>query len=690
MRAIPISQYRNIGIMAHIDAGKTTTTERILYYTGVSHKMGEVHDGTAIMDWMVQEQERGITITSAATTCFWSGMQGQYPCCRINIIDTPGHIDFTIEVERSLRVLDGACVVFCAVGGVEPQSEAVWKQADKYGVPRVVFVNKMDRQGANFFSVVKQIKSKLKANVVPLQFPIGNAEKFEGIVDVIEMRTAYWRDSKGDLFEYADVPSEMLVAVLELREQIVSLAAEATEVLTEKYLNGEVLTNQEIRNGLRARVISGDVIPAFCGSAFKNKGIQLLLDSIVDYLPSPIDVNFYKKNNVDNLSDVFVNDASIFVGLVFKITVDPFMGSLAFVRLYSGTLNVGDVVYNSNKNKRERINRIYQVHANDREDVKVVYSGDIAVVTGLKEVSTGDTLCGSSIGILLEQIQAPNPVISVAIEAKTKADRDKLVIVLSKLVQEDPSLKVGVNSDSEQIIVSGMGELHLEIVVDRIKRDYGLDVNVGKPQVAYKETIRRLIERRFVFEKQLNNKMQYASVTLRIEPNPDGGYVFISEVSDGFLISEYVRAVDKGIREQLESGIVAGYPIVDVKVTLLNGAYNESDSNQVVFEVAGAICFRQAVESANPVILEPIMKVEIFTPDSYIGEVVGDINKRRGVISNMDASYDGKSLQCYVPLLEMVGYATHLRSITQGRANYSMQFEKYSEVPADFTGNVDF
>lgn len=686
MRKTPISHYRNIGIMAHIDAGKTTTTERILYYTGVSHKMGEVHDGAATMDWMEQEQERGITITSAATTCFWSGSFGQYESHRINIIDTPGHVDFTIEVERSLRVLDGACVIFCAVGGVEPQSETVWRQADKYKVPRLVFVNKMDRVGADFFRVIEQINSRLGAAPVVMQLPIGVEDSFEGIVDLIEMRAVYWDGvGTGMVFQEREVPSNMLSLCEKWREFIIEAAAEANEELMEKYLEEGVLTIKEIKEGIRSRTIANEVVPALCGSAFKNKGVQAMLDAVVDYLPAPVDVVAIKGLLEDEVTEACrpASDSEPFSALAFKIASDPFVGMLTFFRVYSGVLSSGDSVYNPIKKKKERIGRIVQMHANNREEVKEVYAGDIAAAIGLKDVVTGDTLCDLKSVIILERMDFPEPVISVAVEPKTKADQDKMNVALSKLAQEDPSFRVSSDEESGQVIISGMGELHLEIVVDRMKREFGVQANVGTPQVAYRETIREKIVQEGSFIRQSGGRGQYGHVWLRIEPQDRGaGYEFVNEIVGAVVPKEYIPAVDKGVQEQLKSGVLAGYPILDVKVFLFDGSYHDVDSNEMAFKIAGSMAFRDGVKNAKPVLLEPIMKVEITTPEDYMGDVVGDVNRRRGVIQAMEDIPSGKAISCEVPLAEMFGYSTALRSITQGRATYSMQFEKYSETPS--------
>lgn len=691
-RQTSIDRYRNIGIMAHIDAGKTTTTERILYYTGVSHKIGEVHDGAATMDWMEQEQERGITITSAATTCFWSGMGKQFPVHRINIIDTPGHVDFTIEVERSLRVLDGACALFCAVGGVEPQSETVWRQANKYRVPRLVFVNKMDRSGADFLRVIGQIKQRLGADAIPMQLPIGSEEGFRGVVDLIRMKAIYWDDSTmGMSFEERDVPDYMRVSCEEWRERIVEVAADASEELMEKYLEEGCLLEQEIKQGIRVQTIANKIVPAYCGSAFKNKGVQAMLDAVIEYLPSPMDVPAIKGILEDGETEAArsADDEEPFSALAFKIAADPFVGALTFFRVYSGVLNSGDSIYNPIKQKRERIGRIVQMHANSREEVKEVFAGDIAAAIGLKEVTTGDTLCDLKEPIILERMDFPEPVISVAVEPRTKADQEKMAIALGKLAQEDPSFRVRTDEETGQIIISGMGELHLEIVVDRMKREFNVDANVGSPQVAYRETIRKTVEQEGKFIRQSGGRGQYGHVWLRIEPLPaGGGYEFVNGIVGGVVPKEYIPAVDKGVQEQLKSGVLAGYPVLDVKVTLFDGSYHDVDSNEMAFKIAGSMCFREGARKAAPVLLEPIMKVEITTPEDYMGDVVGDINRRRGVIQGMDDTAAGKTLSCEVPLVEMFGYATDLRSTTQGRATYSMQFEKYSEVPAHVSGAI--
>ena len=684
VRETPIDRYRNIGIMAHIDAGKTTTTERILYYTGVSHKIGEVHDGAATMDWMEQEQERGITITSAATTCFWAGMEKQFPLHRINIIDTPGHVDFTIEVERSLRVLDGACAVFCAVGGVEPQSETVWRQANKYGVPRIVFVNKMDRSGADYLRVIGQIKTRLNAVPVPMQLPIGAEETFEGVIDLVKMKAIYWdEENMGVAFEEKAIPEDMLSSAEEWRENMIEIAADANDDLMEKYLEEGVLTDEEIKLGLRVQVLENKIVPAFCGSAFKNKGVQSVLDAVVDYLPAPTDVESIV-GHLDEQEEIrHADDSEPFSALAFKIATDPFVGSLAFFRVYSGVLESGSVVYNSIKGKKERVGRIVQMHANSREEVKEVRAGDIAAAIGLKLVTTGDTLCDIKKPVVLERMDFPAPVISIAVEPKTLADQDKMALAFARLAQEDPSFKVSADEESGQTIISGMGELHLEIIIDRLKREFGVGANVGDPQVAYRESIAKAVECEGKFIKQTGGRGQYGHVCLKIEPIERGsGYQFVNEVVGGVVPKEYIPAIDKGVQDQMESGVMAGFPVVDVKVTLFDGSYHDVDSNEMAFKIAGSIGFRDGTKTANPVLLEPIMKVEVVTPQDYMGDVVGDVNRRRGIVLGMDDSPAGTAIDCEVPLAEMFGYATDLRSATQGRATYSMQFEKYGEAPA--------
>ncbi len=684
-RTTPIERYRNIGIMAHIDAGKTTTTERILFYTGVSHKIGEVHDGAAVMDWMEQEQERGITITSAATTCFWSGMDQQFPEHRINIIDTPGHVDFTIEVERSLRVLDGACAVFCAVGGVEPQSETVWRQADKYGVPRLAFVNKMDRQGADFLRVVGQISERLGATPVPLQFPIGAEENFEGVVDLIKMKAIYWdEETRGTKYEERDIAGDLLSDCEEWREKMVEAAAEANDELMNKYLEGEELTIDEIKQGLRARTLAGEIVPALCGTAFKNKGVQALLDAVIEFLPSPVDIPPVKGvDDRGNEVERKASDEEPFAALAFKIATDPFVGALTFFRVYSGVVNSGDTVYNALKSKRERIGRIVQMHANSREEIKEVRAGDIAAAIGLKDVSTGDTLCDPKDIVTLEKMEFPEPVISVAVEPKTKADQEKMGIALQKLAQEDPSFRVHTDEESGQTIISGMGELHLEIIVDRMKREFNVEANVGAPQVAYRETIRKPVEQEGKFVRQTGGRGQYGHVWLKLEPQERGaGYEFVNAIVGGVVPREYIPAVDKGVQEAMETGVLAGYPVVDVKVTLLHGSSHDVDSSELACKIAGSMGFKEGAKKADPVLLEPVMKVEVVTPEEYMGDVVGDINRRRGMVQGMEDAPGGKVIRCEVPLAEMFGYATDLRSLSQGRATYSMQFEKYMEAPA--------
>ena len=686
-RKTPIERYRNIGIMAHIDAGKTTVSERILFYTGVSHKLGEVHDGAATMDWMVQEQERGITITSAATTCFWDGMAGQFDEHRVNIIDTPGHVDFTIEVERSLRVLDGACAVFCAVGGVEPQSETVWRQANKYGVPRLAFVNKMDRAGADFLRVVQQIQDRLGANPVPIQLPIGGEDKFKGVVDLVKMQAVYWdEDSLGMKFEYGPIPADLQADCEAWREKMIEAAAEASDELMEKYLEGHTLNEDEIYTGLRTRTLRGEIVPALCGSAFKNKGVQAMLDAAIRYLPSPVDkppVKGVLDDAAESEGERPASDDAPFAALAFKIATDPFVGNLTFIRCYSGVVNSGDSVYNPVKSRRERIGRLVQMHANSREEIKEVRAGDIAACVGLKDVTTGDTLCDSGDVIALERMEFPVPVIAVAVEPKTKADQEKMGVALSKLAHEDPSFRVHTDQESGQTIISGMGELHLEIIVDRLKREFKVDANVGKPRVAYRETIRKPVEQEGKFVRQSGGRGQYGHVWLRLEPQePGAGYEFVNGIVGGVVPREYVPAVDKGVQEQMEKGVLAGYPVVDVKVTIFDGSYHEVDSSEMAFKIAGSIGFKGGALKAGAVLLEPIMKVEVVTPEDYMGDVMGDLNRRRGILQGMDDSPSGKVIRAEVPLAEMFGYATDLRSATQGRATYSMEFAKYNEAPA--------
>ncbi len=692
-RKTPIDRYRNIGIMAHIDAGKTTTTERVLYYTGISHKIGEVHDGAATMDWMEQEQERGITITSAATTCFWSGMTGQFDEHRINIIDTPGHVDFTIEVERSLRVLDGACAVFCAVGGVEPQSETVWRQATKYGVPRLAFVNKMDRAGADFLRVVAQIEERLGAHPVPLQLAIGAEDEFEGIVDLITMKAVYWdEETAGMNFEEREIPDHLKEAAVEWREKLVEAAAEANEDLMERYLNEEELSIDEIRAGLRKRTIANEIVPALCGTAFKNKGVQAMLDAVIQYLPSPTEVPAIRGILDDREESEGVRDPSDeapFAALAFKIANDPFVGHLTFFRVYSGVLKSGDTVYNPVKGKKERIGRILQMHANSRDEIKEVRAGDIAAAVGLKGVTTGETLCSPAEIITLERMEFPEPVISVAVEPKTKVDQEKMGIALGKLAHEDPSFQVRTDEESAQTIISGMGELHLDIIVDRMRREFNVEANVGKPQVAYRETIRASVEQEGKFVRQTGGRGQYGHVWLRIEPQVAGtDYEFVDAIVGGSVPREYINSVNKGIVEQMENGVIGGYPVVDVKVTLFDGSYHDVDSNEMAFKIAGSMAFKAGAAKADPVLLEPVMKVESVTPEEYMGDVMGDLNRRRGLVQGMEDTPAGKVIRAEVPLAEMFGYATDLRSLSQGRANYTMEFLKYNELPAGIAETI--
>ncbi len=684
-RITPINLYRNIGISAHIDAGKTTTTERVLFYTGVNHKIGEVHDGAATMDWMEQEQERGITITSAATTCFWSGMAGTFPQHRINIIDTPGHVDFTIEVERSMRVLDGACMVYCAVGGVQPQSETVWRQANKYRVPRIAFVNKMDRTGANFLRVVAQMKDRLRANVVAMQLPIGQEEAFAGVVDLVTMKAVWWDEaSKGMSFELRDPPAEMLPACREWREKLVEAAAEATEELMNKYLESGELTEEEIYTAIRQRTVAGEIVPVFCGSAFKNKGVQAMLDGVVRYLPSPADVpdvggESLKGEHITRRPD----DAEAFSALAFKIATDPFVGSLTFIRCYSGVLNSGDAILNATKDRKERVGRLLQMHANQREEIREVRAGDIAACVGMKDVTTGETLCSMDHPIILERMEFPEPVISVAVEPKTKSDQEKMGIALGRLAQEDPSFRVRTDEESGQTIISGMGELHLDIIVDRMRREFNVEANIGKPQVAYRETIRKKVESEGKFVRQSGGRGQYGHCWLRIEPQESGkGFEFVSEIVGGSIPKEYVPAIQKGIVEQLKNGVIAGYPVVDVKVTVFDGSYHDVDSNENAFRMAGSMGFKKGALEASPVLLEPIMNVEVETPEDYMGDIVGDLNRRRGIVMGMDdLAGGGKAIKAEVPLAEMFGYATSMRSMSQGRATFSMEFMRYAEAP---------
>ncbi len=678
--------------MAHIDAGKTTTTERILYYTGISHKIGEVHDGAATMDWMEQEQERGITITSAATTCFWKGMEGQFPEHRINIIDTPGHVDFTIEVERSLRVLDGAVAVFCAVGGVEPQSETVWRQATKYEVPRMAFVNKMDRSGADFLRVVTQIRERLGSNAVPMQLPIGAEDNFEGIIDLVKMKAIYWdEESLGMKFEERDIPEHLADAAEEWREKMIEAAAEADDELMEKYLEGGELTTDEIKHGIRTGTLNNTLVPVFCGSAFKNKGVQAMLDAVIEYMPSPVDIPPVSGTDDDGNEVVRkASDDEPFSALAFKIATDPFVGTLCFFRVYSGVVTSGDTIYNPVKGKKERIGRLLQMHANHREEIKEVRAGDIAAAVGLKDVTTGDTLCDLNKVVTLERMEFPEPVISVAVEPKTKADQEKMGIALQKLAQEDPSFRVHTDEESGQTIISGMGELHLEIIVDRMKREFKVEANVGKPQVAYRETIRMPVEKaEGKFVRQTGGRGQYGHVVLRLEPMPEGGgFEFVNEIVGGVVPREYIGAVQKGVEEQMENGVLAGYPLVDIKATIYDGSYHEVDSSEMAFKIAGSMALKDGVKKGDPVLLEPIMKVEVVTPEEYLGTVNGDLNRRRGILQGTDDSPTGKVIRAEVPLSEMFGYATDLRSATQGRATYSMEFSKYAEAPASIAEAV--
>ena len=687
-RKTPIERYRNIGIMAHIDAGKTTTTERVLFYTGVSHKIGEVHDGAAVMDWMEQEQERGITITSAATTCFWAGMDQQFEQHRINIIDTPGHVDFTIEVERSLRVLDGACAVFCAVGGVEPQSETVWRQANKYNVPRIAFVNKMDRAGANFLRVVEQLRDRLSANAVPIQLPIGAEDNFKGVVDLVRMKAIYWNESDmGTSYEQQDIPAAMQDECSIWRERLLEVAAEASEEIMDKYLDTGDLSEDEIHQGIRIRTLAGEIVPALCGSAFKNKGVQAMLDAVIYYMPSPIDVPAITGILDDKYETEAMRESSDdapFAALAFKIATDPFVGTLTFFRVYSGVINSGDSVYNPIKGKKERIGRLLQMHSNSREEIKEVRAGDIAAAVGLKDVTTGDTLCALKDVITLEKMDFPEPVISVAVEPRTTGDQEKMAIALQKLAQEDPSFRVHTDEESGQTIISGMGELHLDIIVDRMKREFKVEANVGAPQVAFRETIRSGVDHESKFVRQSGGKGQYGHVWLKLEPLEEGGgFEFVNEIVGGVIPKEFIPSVEKGVKDALENGVVAGYPVIDVKVTLFDGSYHDVDSSEMAFKIAGSMCFREASREASPVLLEPIMKVEVVTPEDNMGDVVGDLNRRRGIVSGMDEVPSGKVIRAEVPLKEMFGYATDLRSATQGRATYSMEFTKYSEAPAN-------
>ncbi|HYE36348.1 elongation factor G [Methylocaldum sp.] len=690
-RTTPIERYRNIGISAHIDAGKTTTTERVLFYTGINHKIGEVHDGAATMDWMEQEQERGITITSAATTTYWKGMGLNYPEHRVNIIDTPGHVDFTIEVERSMRVLDGACMLYCAVGGVQPQSETVWRQATKYGVPRIAFVNKMDRSGADFFKVCKQMRDRLRANPVPIQIPIGAEDSFKGVVDLVKMKSIVWNEAdSGATFEYADIPADLVDAAAEWRERMVEAAAEADEELMNKYLEQGGLSEEEIKGGLRKRTIGLEIVPMLCGSAFKNKGVQAMLDAVIDYLPSPLDVPSIKGADADTEQPIErkSSDDEPFSALAFKIMTDPFVGTLTFVRVYSGVLSSGDSVINSQSGNKERIGRLLRMHANTREEIKEIRAGDIAACVGLRDIVTGTTLSSVDKPVVLERMEFPEPVISVAVEPKTKSDQEKMGLALQRLAQEDPSFRVHTDEESGQTIISGMGELHLEIIVDRMKREFKVEANVGAPQVAYRETIRKSVEQEGKYIRQTGGRGQYGHVWLRIEPLESGGYEFVNGIVGGVVPREYIPAVDKGVQEQLQNGILAGYPVVDVKVTLFDGSYHDVDSSEMAFKIAGSMCFKEGARKAGPVLLEPIMSVEVETPEDYMGDVVGDLNRRRGMVLGMDDNAGIKVLKAEVPLAEMFGYSTTLRSLSQGRATYSMEFKKYQEAPANIADAV--
>jgi elongation factor G len=691
-RTTPIERYRNIGISAHIDAGKTTTTERVLFYTGVNHKIGEVHDGAATMDWMEQEQERGITITSAATTCFWQGMAKQFEQHRINIIDTPGHVDFTIEVERSMRVLYGACMVYCAVGGVQPQSETVWRQATKYKVPRLAFVNKMDRAGANFFKVYEQMRARLKANPVPVQIPVGAEEGFRGVIDLVKMKQILWNEEdKGITFEYGDIPAELAELAQKWRENMVEAAAEASEELMNKYLEGEAFTEEEIKSALRKRTIALEIVPMLCGSAFKNKGVQAMLDAVVEYLPAPTEVPAIKGEDADSGEPIerHADDNEPFSALGFKIMTDPFVGQLTFIRVYSGVLKTGDSVFNSRTGKNERIGRLLQMHANNREEIKEVRAGDIACCVGLKEVYTGTTLASTDKPVILERMEFPEPVISQAVEPKTKVDQEKMGIALNKLAQEDPSFRVFTDEESGQTIIAGMGELHLEILVDRMKREFKVEANIGAPQVAYRETIRAKVEQEGKFVRQSGGRGQYGHCWLRIEPQEAGkGFEFVNAIVGGVIPKEYIPAVGKGVEEALKTGVLAGYPMVDIKVTVFDGSYHDVDSNEMAFKIAGSMGFKEGAAKAKPVLLEPIMAVEVETPEDYMGDVMGDLNRRRGIILGMDDNMGVKVLKAEVPLSEMFGYSTSLRSMSQGRATYSMEFKKYEEAPSNIAAGL--
>jgi elongation factor G len=693
-RSTPIEKYRNIGIIAHVDAGKTTTTERILFYTGLSHKMGEVHDGAATMDWMEQEQERGITITSAATTTFWSGMQEQYEQHRINIIDTPGHVDFTIEVERSLRVLDGAVVVFCASSGVEPQSETVWRQANKYQVPRIVFVNKMDRAGADFHRVISQIEERLGASPIPILLPIGSEEEFEGVIDLITMKAIYWNNNdKGMTFDFSEIPENMLDECDVYREQMVEAAAEANDELMEHYLEESELSIEQIKQGLRLRTISNEIVLATCGSAFKNKGVQCVLDAVLEYLPAPLDIPAITGLLEDGETEASrpADDKKPFAALAFKIATDPFVGTLTFFRVYSGVLKTGDQIYNPIRQKKERVGRIVQMHSNSREEVKEVYAGDIAAAIGIKDAVTGDTFCDANHPIILERMDFPEPVISVAVEPRTKSDQDKMATALAKLAKEDPSFKVASDEDSGQTIISGMGELHLDILIDRMKREFQVDANIGKPQVAYRETIRNTVEAEGKFIRQTGGTGQYGHVCLKVAPKKAGeGFEFVNNIVGGTIPKDFIPAIEKGLLEQMQNGVLSGFPMVDVKVTLYDGSYHDVDSNEVAFKVAASMGLRQAAQDADPILLEPIMKVEVVTPEEYMGDVIGDLNRRRGIVHGMEDNPSGKVINAEVPLSEMFGYSTAVRSASQGRASYSMEFLTYAEAPSSVVDAVTY
>ena len=690
-RKHPLSRYRNIGIAAHVDAGKTTTTERVLFYTGISHKIGEVHDGAAVMDWMEQEQERGITITSAATTCFWNGMDNQYDEHRINIIDTPGHVDFTIEVERSLRVLDGAVVVLCASSGVQPQTETVWRQANRYEVPRMVFVNKMDRAGADFLKVVEQMEDRLGANAVPLQLPIGAEDEFKGVIDLVKMKSILWsEEDQGTTFEYAEIPDGMTALCIEWRERMLEAAAEANEEVMDKYLEEGDLGEEELKAAIRQRTLANEIVPVLCGSAFKNKGVQAVLDAVVDYMPSPTEVKAIEGTLEDGAATTCeVNDDAPFASLAFKIATDPYVGTLTFFRVYSGTLNSGDTVYNPLKHKKERVGRMVQMHSNSREEIKEVLAGDIAAAIGLKDVTTGETLCAPDKVVTLEKMDFPDPVISVAVEPKSQADQEKMSIALGKLAQEDPSFRVESDEESGQTIISGMGELHLDVLVDRMRREFSVEANIGKPQVAYRETIRKAVEVEGKHVKQSGGRGQYGHVVLRLEPvDPDAEYEFVNEIVGGAVPREYIPAVDKGVQEQMQNGCLAGYPLLAMKVTLFDGSFHDVDSSEMAFKIAGSLALRKGALEADPALLEPMMAVEVVTPEEYMGDVMGDLNRRRGMVGGMEDSSSGKIINAEVPLSEMFGYATDLRSATQGRATYTMEFLKYAEVPANIAESI--